>query len=41
MKFPQEYNMDIINKIEPSGTQEKLFKKTANHCMIMSDMFRR
>lgn len=33
--------MDIINKIEPSYTHEKLFKKTVNRCMIMSDTFLR
>lgn len=37
MKFPQEYNMDIINKIEPSGTQEKLFKK---NCKPLYDYVR-
>ena len=37
MKFPRECNMDIINKIEPSGTQRKKKKK---NCKPLYDYVR-
>ena len=37
MKFPQECNMDIINKIEPSGTQRETLQK---NCKPLYDYVR-
>ena len=37
MKFPLECNMDIINKIEPSGTQREKNKK---NCKPLYDYVR-
>ena len=37
MKFPRECNMDIINKIEPSGTQRETLQK---NCKPLYDYVR-
>ena len=37
MKFPQKCNMDIINKIEPSGTQRETLQK---NCKPLYDYVR-